>query len=322
MCKAKRLLLLGAILVLTIVLAEGGHTQDKYPSKPIDIIVSYSAGGGTDLINRIMASYLNKKWGVPVNVINKPGGNHIPATLELYGAKPDGYTILADSSNCTSMLVVGAKNIPFNVMDRTFISAVSYIPQVLAVPSSSPIKNLKDLEAEIKKDPGKFTWASLGGTGLVDISIRQYLKAIGVDVLKTKPIMCQGGAQTVTLVAGGHVMVGGGTPPTCIPALKAGTIRGIAITSKQRWQDLKDIPTAVEQGYPTVITEAWYGPSGPPKLPLHIVDFWDRTMREMVNDPEVIEKWKKVGAAPFYLNAKATKELVAKEIEEFKNLGI
>jgi len=258
--------------------------------------------------------------GCPVNVVNKPGGNTLPACVEVFQARPDGYTILADGLGSSSMLPLVVKDLPFKVMDRTFIAAMSHFPFVFAVAPDSPFKNLKDIEAEAKKDPGAFTWASLGGAALHDFAFRQFLKAIGVDVLKTKPIMSKGGSEAIVLTAGKNVKVGGGSAPTCFSPLKGGIVRGIGITSEKRWPELPDIPTAVEQGFPSVKVTQWIGFSGPPNLPAPITAMWDKVVQEMVQDQKIISQLSNIGAIPFYLNPQATKDFVKKEMEEVADL--
>jgi len=324
MRRGKKWVLPSLVFAIIILLLSGWsdqvQSQEKYPTRAIDIIVPFSPGGSTDLATRVVADYLKKKWGVPVNVINKPGGNTVPACLDLYSAVPDGYTLLADNNSSSSMLEIAVKNLPLKIMDRTFIAVTTITPMMLIVPSTSPIKSLKDLEAEAKKNPENLTWASVGGTAGQDVVTRQFLKAIGVDVLKTRPVMVVGGAQAVVLTAGGHVVLGSGSPSTAIPAIRGGTVRALAITSRTRYPDLPNVPTFKELGYPTVNYLWWIGISGPPKLPSYIFDIWDKTSQEMLKDPEIISKLGKVGTIPFYLNARETIEYVMKEAEEMAKL--
>ncbi len=299
---------------------EPAQSQEVYPTRPIDMIVPYAPGGGTDLAIRIVALYMNKKWGVPVNVINKPGGNTIPAGLEVFSAKPDGYTLLADGLPSASMLPVVVKNLPFKIIDRSFIAITTVVSSVMAVPGKHPVSNLKELEALAKKDPGTFTWASMGGVGSADLNIRQFIKAIGLDVTKTKPVMVQGASQAVTLTAGGHVVLGAITTGTAIPAIKGGLVKGVAIASRERWPDLPDVPTTLEQHYPSINIEDWKCVSGPPHLPAKVTEVWDKAIQEMVKDPEVIAKFRNIGARPYYHNARATREQVLREMEEIREV--
>jgi tripartite-type tricarboxylate transporter receptor subunit TctC len=318
MKKLSRWFLVGLLSVLftTGVGSMEVGAQDKYPSRAIDIICPFAAGGSTDLITRVTAAYLNKKWGVPVNVVNKPGGNTVPACLEVYQAKPDGYTLLADGNPSSSMVGIVIKTLPFKIMDRTFLGVVGQTAHVPIVAVSSPFKSLKDLEAEAKKSPKSFTWTSLGGASLQDYVIRQFLKAIGVDVKETKPVMSQGGSQAVTLTAGGHVTMGTATASSALPAIQGNMVRPLAITSSKRWPDLPDVATTAELGYPTITGVQWNGISGPSNLPAPVIEKWNKGLQEMLKDPDAISKLKNVGASPFFHDAHQFRELVLKETEE------
>lgn len=319
MCNKSCFLFLAIILLITGWFGEV-QSQDKYPTRAIEIICPYGPGASTDLVDRITAAYMNKKWGVPINVVNKPGGNTVPACLEVYNAAPDGYTLFGDSLPATSLLPIVVKNLPFKILDRTFIGMMALSPMVVMVPFTSPIKSMKELETEAKKDPGNFTWTSIGGSAAIDFLLRQVFKAFDIDVLKTKPIMCKGGAEAAVLTAGGHVKMGGGTVSGALAGIKAGTIRAFAVTSKQRWPELPDVPTTEEVGYPTVTIQNRLGISGPPKVPSYVVDIWEKALQEMIKDPDVITKLKNIGAIPFYANARETKEMVIKELEEVEIL--
>ena len=316
------LLSLGHALILALLTAGVSEVQcqAKYPTRPIDVIVPYAPGGGTDLSARVMTAYLSKRWNVPINVINKPGGNTIPACLETYKARPDGYTVMQDGLGSGPMLEAVLKEIPFKILDRSFIGIFTAVAMVIVVPPNSPIKSLKDLETEAKNDPGSFTWTSLGGAAAQDYTTRKFFKVLGVDVSKTKPVMSQGASQAIVLTAGGSVKMGVASTSASLPAVRGGTVRPIAITSSTRHPDFPDVPTSAEQGYPAVNTQDRYGPSGPPALPSDIVDTWENALKEMVKDPEVISKLRNIGQVPFYRSARETREIVIGEIEELKEL--
>ena len=322
MCKRNKWLLWCLLFSVTIFIGriEQAQSQEKYPTKAIDIIVPFSPGGGVDLECRIVGSYLNRKWGVPVNVINKAGGNTVPANLEVYSSKPDGYTVFGDSLPSSSMLGVVVKNLPFKVLDRTVVAIFAYAQSLLVVPSTSPYKTLDDVIAAVKKDPGNFTWTSLGGASSADYGVRQFFKAIGVDISKTKPVMAQGGAPAIGLVAGGHVILGCNTTSSVLPSFQAGMVRALGITGKNRHPSYPNVPTFEEIGYPDIDVAMWYGISGPPKLPSNIIERWDAALREMLREPEIVSQIDKVGGIPLYLNSADAKKRITKEVEEVDKL--
>jgi tripartite-type tricarboxylate transporter receptor subunit TctC len=328
MVQWKRNVLLCLVFVLVIFLSAGWfeqvQSQEKYPAKPVDLIVGYPPGGATDLAARVLTIYLEKKWGGRVNVINKPGGNAIPAILEVLKARPDGYTLLADVITSYSMLHIALKDVPFKATDRDILAIWGSTPNAWFVPPNSPFKTLKDVEAEAKRDPENFTWTSLGGPSPQDFCMKQFFKAIGVDVSKTKPVMVKGGAQVIVMTAGGHVKLGFSAIATTIPAAKAGNVKVVAVTSKttSRWPDFPEIPTTQELGYEAITFSGWVGVSGPPNLPPLVIETWNKTLQEMAKDPEMVSKMRNVGLEPYYLNSKEAREFVLREIEEGRALWV
>ncbi len=317
--KVMKSVVIGAAIGVA-AMASGVRAQDKFPSKPIEIIVPFAPGGSTDLGMRVIAPALEAKWGVPVRVINKPGGNTVPAVTEVMNAKPDGYTVLADGPPQSSMLDTAVKNLQFKVSDRTFLAVAAYTPMKFAVPADSPFKSLKDAADAAKKNPESFTWTSLGGAGAQDMANRQFFKAIGVDVRKTRPIQSKGGSEAITLTAGGHVMMGVGSYSSLAAPMAANKLRVIAVASPERWPNLPDTPTAKEEGFPTIETLYWIGFSGPANMPREIAEAYDKATRELAADTKVSEALLKVGLKPLYLNAADMKTRVEKERAETQEL--
>jgi tripartite-type tricarboxylate transporter receptor subunit TctC len=310
----KTLLFVVLFMACTLVCSTGVFAApDKYPTRAINVIVPFTAGGSTDTSARAMATFLTKKWGVPVNVVNKPGGNTIPGTLEMYSANPDGYTMLADGLPMSSLLDVVVKDLPFKVKDRTFIAMTVMNPIITIVPASSPFKTFADLVAFAKKEPENLTWDSLGGVSGDDFSGRMVFNAIGVDPSKAKVVMSKGGSEAATRVAGGHILMGHPAVISAWPHIQAGTVRVLAIALDKRDPLLPDVPTHAELGYPSVNCPFWLGVSGPPKLPDHIVQIWSDTIKEMMKDPEYLDQIKKMFFYPYYHGPKEMAEYIAKE---------
>lgn len=302
-----------ATSVLMILGIGSAVAQEKYPTKAVELIVPFAAGGSTDLGGRVLAQQLEAKWGVPVRIINKPGGNTVPAVSEVMRAKPDGYTLLMDGPPQSSMLETVVKNLPFKVTDRTFIAIAAYTPMKFVVPYDSPFKTLKDAAEAVKKDPGTFTWTSLGGAGAQDMAFRLFFKANNIDVTKTRAIQLKGGSEAITMTAGGHVRMGVGSYSSIAAPLEAKRIRLLAVAAPERWPNLPDSPTTAEAGFPSVEVLYWIGVSGPQGLPPHVVKVWDDTMREIEKSQAFRDGLLKVGLLPLYRDAKGMAERVEKE---------
>lgn len=310
-----------SLLAVLVLLGAGstGPAQAKYPTRPVTVIVPYITGGTLDIMDRVLAAYLAEKWGVPVQIVNKPGGNTIPATLEVMQSAPDGYTLVADSQGSCSMLIV-IKDLPFKVLNRSFVAIAAATPMMYTVPASSPWKTMKDLAEGIKKDPEGLVWASGGSTSTPSVAIRQLLSSLNVDIAKTKEIVSKGGAESMAFIAGGHVKLGSPTPVSAMAALKAGTVRPLAVTSRERFPLLPDVPTTRESGFPNLDIQLWGGFSGPPNLPGEVIETWNQTLKSALADPKVVGQLRNIGAVPYYLNSAEFRNLTVKEMEEAKKL--
>lgn len=309
--------------ILMLALAGGGMSggaqAETYPTRGIDLIVPFAPGGTTDMVARIVAPKLSEKWRVAVNVINQPGGNTVPATVRVMQAKPDGYTILADSQNAATVTII-VKDLPFKVTERTFMPAFAAAPFLMLVPSTVPWKTVRDVADAAKKNPENFSWVSGGGVSAQDYYARQFFSVIGVDVSKTRPVLITGGGPAVGMIAGGHVMMGGISIIPCMPAIKAGQSKALSINSKERSNHLPDVPTMIELGYPGVNVHYWVSYSGPPNMPSYVTETWNSALKELIADPKTLAQLNNIGAIPYYLSPSATKDLVAREMEYLKTL--
>lgn len=307
-------------IVGLVIAATPAAAQDKYPTKAIDLIVPFTAGAATDLGGRTIARLLEAKWGLPLRVINKPGGNTVPAVSEVARAKPDGYTLLVDGPPQSSMIEVVVKDLPYKVADRTFIAVAAYAPLVFIVPADSPYQTLAQVAADLQKDPASVTWTSLGGAGSPDMTFRQFFKRIGVDVTKTRSVQLKGASEAVTMTAGGHVKVAAATYAAIAPSLEAKKVRALAIASAQRWPDAPQIPTAAEAGFPDVEVILWVGISGPPSVPPNVAETWNAALKELLATDAAKQDFHKVGLAPLYLDAGGMKARVLREQAETRDL--
>jgi tripartite-type tricarboxylate transporter receptor subunit TctC len=292
-------------LALAAIGAAGAHAQAKYPTKPVELIVPFAAGASTDSGARVIAQVLETRWGVPVKVVNKPGGNTVPAVTEVMAARPDGTTLLVDNIASSAMLDTVVKNLPYKVFDRTFIAVTGYTPMMFIVHPDSPIKTLREAADALKNDTANFTWTSLGGVGGQDLAFRQFAVAAGADIGKTRAIALKGGSEAVTLTAGGHVRMGTGTWSAVAAPFSAGKLRVLAVAGRERWPRLPDTPSTTEAGLPDVDAHYWIGISGPPGLPADIVATWDAALKELLADKAVQEKMLNAGLLTSYMDAKA-----------------
>lgn len=313
------------IVSLTILVPPANSAAKDWPTKPITIIVPWAAGASTDLTPRTLAPKMSKILGVPINVVNKPGGSGIIGTLEAVKAPPDGYTLLSDCGGTSSIQDAWSENLPYKVEERTYVARAISAPLVLIVPASSPWQTVEDLVKAIRTNPGSISFGVIGGTGVPDVDIAQFRAAMvakGVDISKTRPVTYKGSGEVGPAIAGGHISYSFTTPSACIPLISAGKIRALAVSSAERYKDLPNVPTTAEAGFPSVDMVYWAGLGGPPGLPANIVKILDNAVREALNDPDVVAKLAKIGIEPFYQSGDAYRKFVMNEGKAIKALKI
>jgi tripartite-type tricarboxylate transporter receptor subunit TctC len=295
----------------------------KFPEKPITIICPWGTGGATDIAARVFAKHLARVWGVNVNVVNKPGGNTVIGTLELNNSKPDGYTVMMDNRDTTSLPYV-ADNLPFKVMDRTWMNEIGETPHLLMVPAKSKYNTLEEIITAVRSNPTSFRVPSLGGSGTQDFFMRQFMKAIGVDYKKVSLVMGKSGNDILVFIAQGTVDIGPTSVTPARPFLEAKSVRAIGISGGsegKRSQFLPSVPTFHELGYPNINAIYWVGLSGPPGLPKALVDTWNETSKKLVlEDKEFRADLEKVGMTPRWRNQQEVIEYVKEQLEISREL--
>ena len=316
----KRLVFAFLMMISLIVLVTGCSKDSKYPTKAIEYVVPLPPGGGSDLGARTVAKALSKELGVPVNVINKPGGNQIPGTKSVMEAAKDGYTLLADGASQGSLHVL-QKQLPYKLEDRTFVARVMSAPHAFFVNGKSPWNSMADVVAAIKKNPAEFSWGWSGGNTTTDFVLLQFFKAAGIDINKTKRIPITGSGKAVEAVAGNHVQFGAGGASAVFALGKSGDIKVLAVTGSKRLPTLKDVPTTVEAGFPDVNLNWWIGISGPKDMPKEVVERLAAAAKKVAESPEVTKDLEGIGAYPDYLGPADLKAYVLKEAEMFKELA-
>ena len=296
-----------------------------YPNKPITLMVPWSAGGSTDLSARTMAPVLSKILGVPVTVVNKPGGSGIIGTLEATKAVPDGYTLLADCGGTSSIQYAWADKLPYKVEERTYIARAAYTPEALLVPGVSPWKNMDDLMKAIRTNPAAFRWSLIGGTGVPDVitaQLRAALTSKGLDLSKTKSITYKGTGEVLIAIGGNHVDIGFGGVGASAPLRDAGKMRALAIVDSRRYKGWADVPSTAEIGFASVDLVFWVGLSGPPGLPANIVKTLTEAVNSAVTSPELSAQFDIIGFVPGFQPPEEYKKFVLAEGNGIKGLKL
>lgn len=321
MTKRKSIIFFVTAMLMVALLRPSGTAfsgEAAYPRRSIELICAFAAGGGADAVARIMAKYLSMQLGVPINVVNKTGGNQIPAVLSLLNARPDGYTLLMDQNGTSSMHAI-AKDLPYKLEDRTYGPMMVEGPMVVVVNGKSPWNSLKDVVEAAKKDPSSFTWPNLGGTSNTEMTMFQLMLAGGVDIGKTKPVGFTGAGPADVAVAGNHIMISADGSSGVVPLISSGSLKPLGVTGSQRLSILPNVPTAKEAGFPSVHVVTWFALSGPKGLPKTILDRLDEAAQKVVKEAGFAKDVEAAGRYPVYMSPEQTREFVFKEAAIYKD---
>jgi tripartite-type tricarboxylate transporter receptor subunit TctC len=266
-----------------------GAAEVAYPKRAIDAVVPISAGGATDTWARTIMPYLSKKWGVPINVVNKPGGSGVIGTAAVLSAAPDGYSVVVDGHIIPAVTAIQA-DCPFKWDNPTPIAKMVSGPLAFAVPADSPWRTLKEALEDIRKNPEAIT-AGVGGVSMPAVfALAKLFDSVGIDFKRMNRVIFDGSSPTMAALAGKHVMLTSQPLIDAIALLKAGKIRVLAISSTRRSSNLPDIPTGKELGYPAYDRQTYGGLNGPANLPPAIVKIFADGLKEALQDRGIIEK--------------------------------
>ena len=257
-----RSLAAGALLFAALPAA---HAQDLQPGKPIRMIVGLAAGGGTDVMARLVAAKMTDNMKQTVIVENKAGGNFIPALRELTSSPPDGHTLFFISTSTLITQPLHQPDYPFDLTKLTPVTQVATGPLIMVVKNSLNMKTLKEVVDYAKANPGKLTFGAGGGTGSSLYFATELLKSkagINLNIANYK-----GAGPALNDLLGGHIDGMFDAMPVMAPQAKEGKVTPIAVTSAKRSPALPNVPTIMELGYPDYEMSGWFGilaPTGTP----------------------------------------------------------
>ena len=289
----KRLTLL-LLSTLALVAAGPAVAQDKYPSKPVKIVVPYAPGGATDIVARILGDQLRQITGQSFVVENKPGANGIVAINEMVNAKPDGYTLMIGNvtTNTITPVLTPAK-LPNYDKNVVAVSRIVDIPEFLVVTTTNfNVKSVPELIEYAKKNPGKLRYGTVGAGSYPHYDMAFFAKKAGdLDMIA---IHNKNGASGVI-----NDMITGDTQASFLNVastaaqVKAGKLRPLALVNHQRLPEFPDVPTMQEIGYPGVGTIAWQGLFAPAGTPKDVLETIFKASVEALQAPSVVDAFKK-----------------------------
>ena len=305
--------ILGLLMILTLFMSMPIQAAD-FPTKEVQIIIPWAAGGATDLIFRALAATTGKYLGKAVVVVNKPGGAGAVGYTEAAQAKPDGYTLVS----AITPLTILPHQVTTAFTYKSFEPVINIVddPSMFLVRSDAPWKNLKEFLDFAKKNPDMITVGNSGAGGGVHLVALAFEKAAGV---KFNHIPFSGGGPSVTAILGGHVNAVSVSPPEGIEHVKAGKLKIIALFSGKRFELFPDVPTVREQGVDFVMG-MWRGLAAPKGTPPDVIKKLHDSFKQGMDDPVFQKNAKDMAVNLSYLGPEAFGKLMAHNDEFYGKL--
>ena len=290
----KQILLRGVIAALGLATSAGAVAQ-AFPAKPVRILVGSAAGGGTDIISRLLAQKLTDLWGQPVVVENRVGASATIAADFVAKAPADGYNVVMAVPN-SHTIGPHLMKLPYEVLrDFTPITMAALVPHVLVVGQGVPAGSMAELVASAKASPGKLNFSSSG------IGSTQHLAGEMLNLVagvKTVHVPYKGSAAAMTDLVAGNVSFSLDTTASSMGQIQAKKLKPLAVTSQKRASALPNVPSAAEAGFGGLEIATWYGLFGPPNLPRAILDKWQLDVAKVLQMPDVRQRITELGGEP------------------------
>lgn len=282
------------IALATVCGIGSAQTQDPYPSKPIRVIVPYPAGGGTDIIARLIGTQLSQRLGQPVVVENKPGASGILGNDTVAKAPGDGYTILM---GITAVVQIPAlyKKVPYKLSDLAPVSQIAKSADLLMVPRSTGVTTLQQFVEKAKAAPGSLNYGSYGNATSSHMNGERFKQQANIDITH---IPYQGSGPEVAALLGEQVTLAFVDATAAYPHIRSDKVNILAVTGAQRHPALPQVPTMTESGYPGLEANGWFGMFVPAATPKAIVDKLGTEVSSIVKSPELNKRLTEMGLIP------------------------
>ena len=290
-----------------------GHAHAAWPEKPIRIVVTFAAGGASDIVARVISEPLAKSLGQTVIVDNKPGAGGTIGGLEVVRAAPDGYTLMLSNSTPTSIGPFTVPKLPYDPAKQfTHVAMLGVAPVlIMANPKSGPA-TLKDLP-KAAAAPG-YNFAS-GGPGSIGHIVGEMTK--GAMKIQMTHVPYRGGAPMTTDLIAGVIPVGIDVITAFVPMVKAGQIKALAVTTRERSPLLPEVPSVVELGLPQLVAENYFGVSGPAGLPKEVTDKLAKVLADVIAQPAIVKRFEELGITTVKMSSAEFAGFVEKQIADW-----
>lgn len=312
---ASAMLAVGSVAVTATAAQKGGD----WPNHPVRVIVGAPPGQAVDILGRLLAEYLNKKFGQPFVVENRAGAGGMIATRDVAHMQPDGYTLLIASSGPLVMAPAIHSKMPYDsVKDFAPIANIALTPQMLLVGAKSPFKSVADIVRAAKAKPGHLNFSSTGLGSTSHLAMEVLQKEAGIRLLH---IPFKGNQDATAQLVAGDVAMGFDTVPGSLTAVKGGLLRPLAVAAPQRSPFLPDVPTFAELGYPGVQAVGWIGLAAPAGTPSAIVDKVNQAIHEALAKPEIKQKFEVLAFVPVVDTPQQFGQFIARERDRWAKVA-
>lgn len=299
--------------------ARAHASTSPFPSRPVRLVVPFAAGGGTDIMARLLAKAMAQELGQPVVVENRAGAGGGLGSAQVARAAPDGYTVLMGTASTHAINPAVYRNLPYQPQtDFTPISLAATIPGVVLVNAKSNVASLADLAASMRERPNALTYGTQGQGGLGHLMGEMFNAQAGV---KSVHVPYRGAAPALQDLLAGNIDIVYDTLPAVIPHLQGGKLRALAITASQRSDIAPDVPTAAQAGYPAFLAQTWNALFGPAGLPADVAARLTAAAVSAVNDPETNGRIREMSAAPVASDSAGLAELVRADMKHWENVA-
>ena len=306
-----------AAVIAALVLPSLAEAQ-TFPAKPVRIMVGSAAGGGTDIISRLLAQKLSEIWNQQVIVENRVGASATIAADFVAKSPPDGYHVVMAVPNSHTIGPFVMKNIPYDVVrDFTPITLAATVPHVLVVGLSVPANSMAELVQAARANPGKLNFSSSGIGASQHMAGELFNLVAGIKVVH---VPYKGSADAMRDLIGGQVTLSFDTTASSIGQIRAGKLKALAVASPKRASALPDVPTTAEAGFPGVEMITWYGLFGPPNLPKAITDKWQQDVARALALPDVRERIANLAGEPGGITPEAFGAFIRSELTRMQKL--
>jgi tripartite-type tricarboxylate transporter receptor subunit TctC len=287
---------LAALVAATVISAQPAEAQKAYPDKPVRIVVPFAAGGGVDILTRIMGQYLTERLGQQVIVDNRPGAGGNLGTDGVAKSPPDGYTLVMGTTGTHTINPGLYPKLPYDaVKDFRPITLTASVPNLLVVNPELPVKSARELIELAKASPGKLNFGSFGN-GTSNHLSGELLKSVAqIDVVH---VPYKNAPQAVIDLMTGQISFAFINMPLALPHVQGGKLRALAVTGAKRSTAAPEFPTMAEAGVPGFVVESWYGLLAPAGTPDAIIERLHRDVVAVLAKPEVQSAFAQQGAEP------------------------